>query len=273
MSPKRTSNLGDSGNSTLSKYGSMTPVERSSEDDYEPYCDNMDGFDMKQMRLIVSAYTAQDPNVALSQQSTPNAASQGTLKRCCLFILLPTLVGFLVGILLLTGYTSMEVWSRDADNVTWSSTSIGDNSGGTIRDFDYIVVGGGPAGIIAASRLAREIPTARIVLLESGSVSQASVLQSLAKQSQTMVSRTLKPFDSSAALVETGGVTMGGSATFGGALNKFDCPLLWSSVAGTEKRIQETFQLQPDPKTSTYWPIPLAMIARGLGGCGLHNAM
>lgn len=173
----------------------------------------------------------------------------------------------------------MEVWRRNDNNFSWSATSFWDHSGGgrTMRDFDYIVVGGGPAGIIAASRLAREIPSARIVLLESGTASQTSVLKSLATQAQTMASRTAqqtpKPFSSSAAVEETGGVTMGGSATLGGALNKFDCPLLWSSVAGTERRIQETFQLQPDPKASTYWPIPLAMIARGLGGCGLHNAM
>ena len=58
------------------------------------------------------------------------------------------------------------------------------------EDYDYIVVGGGPSGILVASKLARKLEntSARVLLLESGTTSQSSVVENLENMERTNVS-------------------------------------------------------------------------------------
>ena len=142
-----------------------------------------------------------------------------------------------------------------------------------VKHPDYIVVGGGPSGILAATQLAQKLPHATILLMESGTVSQSNVLSNLQQQKQQQQqSRSSQAVD-----MDVSGQTQYhstlSSSTSSSSLNKYDIPLMWSGIATTQRRVQETFGLEPDPKAATYWPIPLALLARGLGGCGLHNAM
>ena len=104
-------------------------------------------------------------------------------------------------------------------------------------DYEYIVVGGGPSGILAAYKLARLLP-GKVLLLESGTASQSSVLSSLNHE----VENTLR-------------------------LNKFDIPLLWSGVASNKQ------QGHIDPASSHQWPMTTMLLSRALGGGGLINAM
>ena len=92
------------------------------------------------------------------------------------------------------------------------------------QEFDYIVVGGGPAGSVVAESLSRN-PAVRVLLLEAGHRSQAA---------------------------------LGGTDFVSKPLTQFDVPLLWSTVAH---------------RPEYHWPIDGAMIAKALGGCGVHNAM
>ena len=51
---------------------------------------------------------------------------------------------------------------------------------------------------------------------------------------------------------------LGGSDRFGGPVTRFDVPFFWSAI----------------PEFHEYhWELPEGMIAKGLGGCGIHNAM
>ena len=103
--------------------------------------------------------------------------------------------------------------------------------------YEYIVVGGGPSGILAATRLARLL-SGKVLLLESGTASQSSVLSSLNHE----IENTLR-------------------------LNKFDIPLLWSGVASNKQ------QGRIDPASSHQWPMTTMLLSRALGGGGLINAM
>ena len=103
--------------------------------------------------------------------------------------------------------------------------------------YEFIVVGGGPSGILVATKLAR-LFSGKVLLLESGSASQSSGLSTLNHE----VENTLR-------------------------LNKFDIPLLWSGVASNRQ------QRSIDPLSSQQWPISSMLLSRGLGGGGLINAM
>jgi len=126
--------------------------------------------------------------------------------------------------------------------------------------FDYIVVGGGPSGIIVASKLARKFPSLKVLLLESGTDSQASVLQATAGDSK------------SSSFAFEGFVDGDDAAT----LNSFDVPLLWSGLAGTRRGqwpFPPVMNVSDFPWHGHRWPIEKTLLARALGGCGLHNAM
>ena len=62
-------------------------------------------------------------------------------------------------------------------------------------------------------------------------------------------------------LLEAGKETqhdLGGIDRFGGPITRFDIPFLWSAITKFHEY---------------HWELPEGMIAKGLGGCGIHNAM
>ena len=130
----------------------------------------------------------------------------------------------------------------------------GDNISGN-NPFIYIVVGGGPSGILLATKLAKKLQHegshGQVLLLESGSASQSSVLA------------TLNHPD-----VPASGELSWNAKTL--RLNKYDIPLMWSGVASSQDRqdpfVENSFSLH-------HWPISKTLLARALGGCGLINAM
>jgi hypothetical protein len=122
--------------------------------------------------------------------------------------------------------------------------------------YNYIVVGGGPSGILVSVKLAQKLKHAKVLLLESGTASQAAVLKSLRRP--------------------------GGNGGLNGRehefWNMFDIPLMWSGVASSQGRLMsiqggDFSVVSPNSWSSHHWPIPLTLLGRGLGGSGLHNAM
>lgn len=101
--------------------------------------------------------------------------------------------------------------------------------------FDFIVVGGGAAGSVVAGRLGQAGYT--VLVLEAGGPTQQSL----------------------------GGTQFVASGPAGNKWTIFDVPLSWVQVL-SDHRWSKQFQ----------WDVPAdppPAIARGLGGCGIHNAM
>lgn len=114
--------------------------------------------------------------------------------------------------------------------------------------YDYIIVGGGPSGIITATKLARKLGDKRILLIEAGDTSQSSVLSRLQE------SKTCEGID-----------WINGES----GLNQFDIPLLWSGAASSGG-IDDMFQ---ESSHSHHWPMSSILLPKGIGGSGLVNAM
>lgn len=110
-----------------------------------------------------------------------------------------------------------------------------------IVQYDYIVVGAGPAGIIVATRIAKQLPDAQVLLLEAGKDSQSDVQKQLQKQHPNTQSQVQQQcLDNDDMLF----------------VNAFDVPLLWSGVASGKRH---------------HWPIEL--LGKTVGGSALFNAM
>ena len=135
------------------------------------------------------------------------------------------------------------------------STSRKSNASPWVPRFDYIVVGGGPSGIITAVKLARRFPRLSVLLLEAGTQSQSQVLsQHYSRNKDTCTAANNIPPNSQP------------------NWNKFDVPLLWSGVASSQPRSvpRET----PTVSDPHLWQLPgVMMVGRGLGGSGILNAM
>lgn len=95
------------------------------------------------------------------------------------------------------------------------------------NNFDYIIVGAGPAGSLVARRLVDMGAT--VLLVEAGEETQYA---------------------------------LGGTDVVGGHLTRFDIPLMWPIAS------QST-----DYRWPTMPSMPHVTLAKGLGGCGIHNAM
>lgn len=232
--------------------GTSTPVEPQQ------------GYDVEQMRLIVSSLRQKHQHENPSNKTTsatvvppftPDEYYYHESRQRWHRTWAGILGGLLVGWLLTMG------WSAAVAQKSQRLQELLDLEG----SFDYIVVGGGPSGIMTAFQLAKKLPTAKVVLLESGLISQSAVLETL-NQNQEQQQTT-----SQATVVDPNG-NLQAPPPQQSTLNPYDIPIMWAGVSSTQRRSQ-SFGVKPDPHTSTYWPITLALLVRGLGGCGLHNAM
>lgn len=211
-----------------------------------------------------------------SLSSANNGAPNIHVKRGCrLWITF----GFLGIFLFLFGGLPLERRIVQNDMGNFSIHSSSNNNAVPYRHrfagarYDYIVIGGGPSGILTAVKLARKFPHLSVLLLESGTASQSDVLQTL----------STRPGRSN------GGGTRGGrsinsgycpvDATSTTELNKFDIPLLWSGVASSQSR-REVYGMPSSSLSSSsapgthLWPLSNELlVGRTLGGGGLLNAM
>jgi len=154
----------------------------------------------------------------------------------------------LVGVVVLSG----SFRSGDTNGSFQTDKRI---TGSGINQFAFIVVGGGPSGILVATKIARKLQREgsldQVLLLESGAASQSSVLTTLQNPD----------------IATSGDLSWDAKAL---KLNKYDIPLMWSGVASNLGRED---QLSENSCSLHHWPVPQTLIARGLGGCGLINAM
>jgi len=121
------------------------------------------------------------------------------------------------------------------------------------EDYEYIIVGAGPAGLLVAFYLAKRlqeesieaygdvIHAGKVLVLESGTESQSDVMKAL--------------------LLHDGRVQQD---VWNGANNKFDIPLLWSELSSKDDWSEYL---------SHHWPVDQTFLGRAVGGSGIHNAM
>jgi len=143
-------------------------------------------------------------------------------------------------------------------NLFFSWSGITNDNSARLEYYQYIVVGAGPSGIIAATELASRISEksgrkGKVLLLESGTSSQSSVLDALSFKS-----------NSKAHTNEDERIIWPGKEH----LNRFDIPLQWTSLSKDgDIRSGDSFD------SSHHWPIERTFLGRAIGGSGIHNAM
>lgn len=158
-----------------------------------------------------------------------------------------------------------------------------------VSEYDYIIVGAGPSGIIVATKLARSFPNLQILLLEAGTESQTAVQINLQHQQH-----------------ESSKEREGASSTCEPSQqqqqqrwNEFDVPLFWSGVASAQgepshrtltansmnSRRYPADDLVSRHSSSSrnsnsqqqyrnhHWPVARTLLGKAVGGSGLHNAM
>jgi Choline dehydrogenase and related flavoproteins len=124
------------------------------------------------------------------------------------------------------------------------------------QEYDYIIVGAGPAGLLVAFQLAKRLQqesmeaygntdhAGKVLVLESGTKSQSDVMTVL--------------FQADAGEEEY----KAGRA--GRGKNAFDIPLLWSELSSKDDWSEYL---------SHHWPVDQTFLGRAVGGSGIHNAM
>eukprot|EP00557_Chaetoceros_sp_GSL56_P009908 CAMPEP_0176482444 /NCGR_PEP_ID=MMETSP0200_2-20121128/3378_1 /TAXON_ID=947934 /ORGANISM="Chaetoceros sp., Strain GSL56" /LENGTH=798 /DNA_ID=CAMNT_0017878759 /DNA_START=37 /DNA_END=2430 /DNA_ORIENTATION=- len=127
-----------------------------------------------------------------------------------------------------------------------------------VDEYDYIIVGAGPAGLLVAFHLAKrlqeesieahgdDIHAGKVLVLESGTESQSDVMKVLLMQQ------------------DDGRVQQEEELWNDGAKNMFDIPLLWSELSSKDDWSEYL---------SHHWPVEQTFLGRAVGGSGIHNAM
>jgi len=134
---------------------------------------------------------------------------------------------------------------------------------GELEHFEYIIVGAGPAGLVAGVNLAKKLQQeaekinavpGKVLILESGTESQSDVLKGLNRLSGTSQRQSLRPV---VAIAKPDAWSLPD-------LNSFDIPLMWSSLS---------LKTDASEFLSHHWPVSQSFLGRAVGGSGLHNAM
>lgn len=128
-------------------------------------------------------------------------------------------------------------------------------------EYEYIVVGAGPAGIIAAYTLAKKLQeeaatltndVGKVLLLESGTLSQSSVEERIMHLYGGVLDTEFGiEEDRDQEVLE---------------VNEFDIPLMWNKC--NNRRVEGKLNY-----LSHHWPVAETFLGRAVGGSGIHNAM
>ena len=140
-------------------------------------------------------------------------SKRSRLLSVLLAVLVGACAGYVVGLRSQAGINTRAGTAVDGQDFDQGGNNANKNEGATINSrlaegeeglrWDYVVVGGGPSGVIAAEGLARRLPDSKILLLEGGDAGQAGVGD---LPGNAYLSTTPR-------------------------LTSFDVPLLWSGVA------------------------------------------
>ncbi len=166
--------------------------------------------------------------------------------------------------------------------LSWFISYVIRVGGGLLRfdrneeEYEYIVVGAGPAGIIVAVSLARKLLEAemhthqhrsgagagtgagKVLLLESGTLSQGSVERSPLFDTPDGV------LNSNDSQVQNQNQNQNQSPF----INEFDIPIMWNNCNSKENGDDGMRRF-----LSHHWPVEGTLVGRAVGGSGLHNAM
>ncbi len=193
----------------------------------------------------------------------------------------------------LIAYQWLALFHGSGDNYHYAHKSIYDAT--YFSSFDYIVVGGGPSGIVTAVTLARrlqqetvelkrrnqgqgqgqnenkagegrshnqrmeEFAAPKVLLMESGTLSQSDVLKKLQERKNNQNSKNDE--NEEAMLKDPLLVFQDPSNDIN--INAFDIPYFWNKLSMKKGR---DYLLH-------HWPINRTFLGRAIGGSGIHNAM